>query len=141
MRPRAVFRRCPGLAACPTTESRPPRPPDRTSATNVFEHAFGYVLDDLSAPEKATFLETLDAYRAAAPLGVPSRLASSLVVRVAVTYLDEQIFSQPFLKTWSASSTPAKGVAFGSSFQLGSRHPERRQAGLSGTRMRVVEYS
>ena len=72
------------------------RPLDRTSTTNVFEHAFGYVLDDLSAPEKATFLETLDAYRAAAPLGARSRLASSLVVRVALTYLDEQIFSQPF---------------------------------------------
>ena len=51
---------------------------------------------DLTAPEKATFLETLDAYRAAAPLGARSRLASSLVVRVALTYLDEQIFSQPF---------------------------------------------
>ncbi|MCX6101005.1 MAG: DUF1722 domain-containing protein, partial [Candidatus Bipolaricaulota bacterium] len=72
------------------------RPPRRTSAINVLEHAFGYVSDDLSAPEKAFFLETLDAYRAAAPLGARSRLASSLVVRVALTYLDEQIFFQPF---------------------------------------------
>jgi uncharacterized protein YbgA (DUF1722 family)/uncharacterized protein YbbK (DUF523 family) len=73
------------------------RPPRRTSAINVLEHAFGYVSDHLAAREKAFFLETLADYRAERlPLAAPLRLMQSLMVRFDVAYLADQVLFEPF---------------------------------------------
>lgn len=76
------------------------RPPRRTSAINVLQHAFGYVSDHLTAREKAFFLETLADYRAERlPLAAPLRLMQSLMVRFDVAYLADQVLFEPFPET------------------------------------------
>ncbi len=73
------------------------RPPRRTSAINVLQHALGYVSETLDAREKAFFLDTLDEYRAGRlPLAAALRLTQSLIVRFGVEYLADQVFFAPF---------------------------------------------
>jgi uncharacterized protein YbgA (DUF1722 family)/uncharacterized protein YbbK (DUF523 family) len=73
------------------------RPPRRTSAINVLQHAFGYVSDRLTSREKSFFLETLEGYRAGRlPLAVASGLMRALIVRFDVAYLADQVFFEPF---------------------------------------------
>ena len=73
------------------------RAPRRNSAINVLQHALGYFSDELSAREKAFFLESLDRYRAMkVPLSVPVGIVSSWLARFDRPYLAGQTFFRPY---------------------------------------------
>jgi uncharacterized protein YbgA (DUF1722 family)/uncharacterized protein YbbK (DUF523 family) len=71
-------------------------PPRRGASINVLMHAFGY-FDQLSAPEKAYLLDTLEKYRAQRiPLSVPLSVIRAWVVRFQQPYLAQQTFFEPY---------------------------------------------
>jgi len=73
------------------------RAPRRTSAINVLQHAFGYVSKNLTAKERAFFLDALEHYRnRQVPLSVPTSLMRSWILRFDVGYLDDQIYFEPY---------------------------------------------
>lgn len=77
-----------------TALARPPRP---ASNINVLMHALGYFSDQLSAVEKAQFLDTLESYRAGrAPLSAPQTVIGSWIARFDVPYLQQQSYFAPY---------------------------------------------
>ncbi len=73
------------------------RPPRRTSGINALMHAFGYFKEQLSAEEKAYFLDMLEKYRLKKiPLNVPVSLIESWIVRFEEPYLAQQTFFTPY---------------------------------------------
>jgi len=77
-----------------TALARPPRP---ASNINVLMHALGYFSDNLSAVEKAQFLDTLESYRARrAPLSAPQSVIGSWIARFDVGYLRDQSYFAPY---------------------------------------------
>lgn len=73
------------------------RPPRRPSVINVLMHALGYFSDNLTADEKAHFLDLLTAYREGRlPLVALTSLLRSWILRFEEPYLSEQAFFQPF---------------------------------------------
>ncbi len=73
------------------------RPPRRTSAINVLQHALGYFSDDLAHREKAFFLDSLGKYRGMkVPLSVPVGIVNSYIVRFEQDYLSQQVFFEPY---------------------------------------------
>lgn len=71
--------------------------PRFTSHINVAQHAQGYFKDELSAREKAHFLEALETYRAErAPLSVVTAILSSWIARFDEDYLARQTWFAPF---------------------------------------------
>lgn len=76
------------------------RAPRRASVINVLMHALGYFSDNLTAAEKAHFLDLLTAYREGRlPLSAPTSLLRSWIVRFEEPYLMQQVFFQPFPDT------------------------------------------
>ncbi len=73
------------------------RPPRKTSAVNVAQHAFGYVSKHLTAAERQYFLNALSRYRdGRVPLSVPVGLLGAWVVRFDIEYLAQQTFFAPY---------------------------------------------
>jgi uncharacterized protein YbgA (DUF1722 family)/uncharacterized protein YbbK (DUF523 family) len=88
--------------------------PRRTSAINVLQHGFGYVSDQLSADEKRFFLDTLDRYRASqVPLGVPTSVVRSWIIRFEVDYLLDQVYFEPYPQALVSILDSGKGRALG----------------------------
>lgn len=74
--------------------ARPARTPARI---NVFEHAFGFFSEHLTAREKKHFLELLERYRAArVPVGAVTTLLRSWAERFDVAYLADQVLFEPY---------------------------------------------
>ncbi len=73
------------------------RPPRHTSNINVLMHGLGYFSDELSAEEKAFFLDSLEQYRAAkVPLSVCLAVLRSWIIRFDEGYLKQQTFFAPY---------------------------------------------
>ena len=73
------------------------RTPRYTSNINVLMHAMGYFSDELTADEKAFFLDSLERYRSGRiPLSVNIGLVKSWVVRFQEEYLLQQTFLEPY---------------------------------------------
>lgn len=73
------------------------RPPRYTSNINVLMHGLGYFSAELTAEEKAYFLDTLEQYRAAqAPLSVCLAILRAWIVRFGQQYLSQQTFFAPY---------------------------------------------
>ncbi|MEO0068700.1 MAG: DUF523 and DUF1722 domain-containing protein [candidate division WOR-3 bacterium] len=73
------------------------RPPKYSSAINVLLHSLGYFSKNLSASEKAFFLDTIESYRRGKlPLSVPVSLIRSYIVRFDEPYLAKQYFFNPY---------------------------------------------
>lgn len=73
------------------------RPPRRTSAINVAQHAFGYVSKKLTAAEKQYFVDALARYREGkVPLSVAVGILGAWVVRFDVSYMAQQTFFSPY---------------------------------------------
>ena len=71
--------------------------PRYTSHINVLMHALGYFSDELSAKEKAFFLDALEKYRnEKIPLSVPVNIAQSWIVRFENEYLMNETFFEPY---------------------------------------------
>jgi len=86
------------------------RPPRFTSIINVLMHALGYVSDNLSADEKAFFLDTLQKYRdGKAPLSAATTLVKAWGLRFKVAYLLEQTFLDPYPESLVSISDSGKG--------------------------------
>jgi len=89
------------------------RPPRRTSAVNVAQHAFGYVSRDLSPAERGYFLDVLEKYRAGRqPLSVPVGLLGAWVTRFGVDYLADQSFFAPYPEALVEITDSGKGRDF-----------------------------
>jgi uncharacterized protein YbgA (DUF1722 family)/uncharacterized protein YbbK (DUF523 family) len=86
------------------------RPPRFTSIINVLMHALGYVSDNLSADEKAFFLDTLQKYRdGKVPLSAATTLIKAWGIRFNVGYLLEQTFLAPYPESLVSISDSGKG--------------------------------
>jgi len=86
------------------------RPPRYLSNINVLMHALGYFSSELSAREKAFFLDALERYRdEKVPLSVPLNLARSWVVRFDQEYLARQTFFQPYPEALMEITDSGKG--------------------------------
>jgi uncharacterized protein YbgA (DUF1722 family)/uncharacterized protein YbbK (DUF523 family) len=73
------------------------RPPRIGPNVNVLMHALGHFSSELSAREKAHFLDLLEAYRERrAPLSAVTSLLRSWAVRFEVPYISEQTYFAPF---------------------------------------------
>jgi uncharacterized protein YbgA (DUF1722 family)/uncharacterized protein YbbK (DUF523 family) len=73
------------------------RPPRYVSNINVLMHALGFFSKELSAREKAFFLDALERYRnEKVPLSVPLNLARAWVVRFDQEYLGRQSYFLPY---------------------------------------------
>jgi uncharacterized protein YbgA (DUF1722 family)/uncharacterized protein YbbK (DUF523 family) len=67
------------------------------SNRNVLLHAFGYISEKLTAPERRHFLELLEDYRASRrPLSSLISLSQSWIVRFEQPYLARQSFFEPY---------------------------------------------
>ncbi len=89
------------------------RPPRRTSAVNVAQHAFGYVSRDLSPAERDYFLDVLEKYRLGRqPLSVPVGLLGAWVTRFGVEYLADQTFFAPYPEELVEITDSGKGRDF-----------------------------
>jgi uncharacterized protein YbgA (DUF1722 family)/uncharacterized protein YbbK (DUF523 family) len=86
------------------------RPPRFTGIINVLMHALGYVSENLSADEKAFFLDTLQKYRdGKAPLSAATTLVKAWGLRFKVAYLLEQTFLDPYPESLVSISDSGKG--------------------------------
>ena len=86
------------------------RPPRYVSNINVLMHTLGYFSKNLSAREKAFFLETLERYRnEKVPLSVPLNLARAWVVRFDQEYLAQQTFLEPYPEALMEITDSGKG--------------------------------
>jgi uncharacterized protein YbgA (DUF1722 family)/uncharacterized protein YbbK (DUF523 family) len=73
------------------------RPARRGPVTNVMTHAFGYFSKRLTARERQHFLRALESYRAGrCPITAPLVLLSSWIERFGESYLEQQVFFDPF---------------------------------------------
>ncbi len=73
------------------------QPPKYTSNINVLMHMLGYFSEELTHEEKAYFLDELEKYRAGwIPLFVMTRLLRTWIVRFDQSYLQSQLFFEPF---------------------------------------------
>jgi uncharacterized protein YbgA (DUF1722 family) len=88
------------------------RPPRYMSNINVLMHALGYFSKELSAREKAFFLDALERYRnEKVPLSVPLNLARAWVVRFDQEYLSQQTFFEPYPEALMEITDSGKGRA------------------------------
>jgi uncharacterized protein YbgA (DUF1722 family)/uncharacterized protein YbbK (DUF523 family) len=86
------------------------RPPQYRSNINVLMHALGYFSKELSAMEKAFFLDALERYRnEKVPLSVPLNLARAWVVRFEQKYLSQQTFFEPYPEALMEITDSGKG--------------------------------
>jgi uncharacterized protein YbgA (DUF1722 family) len=86
------------------------RPPRYLSNINVLMHALGYFSKEISAKEKAFFLDALERYRnEKVPLSVPLNLARAWVVRFDQEYLDKQTFLEPYPEALMEITDSGKG--------------------------------
>ena len=86
------------------------RLPRAASVVNVLMHALGYVSDNLSAGEKAFFLDVLKKYRGGtAPLSAATTLLNAWGIRFHATYLLEQTFLEPYPEPLVSISDSGKG--------------------------------
>ncbi len=86
------------------------RPARRTAGINVLMHALGYFSDQLTADEKAYFLDILEKYRAEkVPLSVPISLLGAWIARFQEPYLSRQTFFAPYPEALVAISDSGKG--------------------------------
>jgi uncharacterized protein YbgA (DUF1722 family)/uncharacterized protein YbbK (DUF523 family) len=86
------------------------RPPRGTSCINVLMHGLGYFSKQLSAREKAFFLDSLQEYRdERVPLSVPVSIIRSYVVRFEQQYLVRQTFFEPYPETLVSVADSGKG--------------------------------
>lgn len=84
-------------------------PPRRGASINVLMHAFGY-FHELSAPEKAYLLDTLERYREErVPLSVPLGVIRAWVVRFGQDYLAQQTFFEPYPEELITVTDSGKG--------------------------------
>lgn len=73
------------------------RKPKYTSNINVLMHALGYFSENLTAKEKAFFLDSLENYREGkVPLSVPVHLVKTFIIRFDEEYLMEQTYFEPY---------------------------------------------
>jgi uncharacterized protein YbgA (DUF1722 family)/uncharacterized protein YbbK (DUF523 family) len=85
-------------------------PAKYTAAINVLMHALGYFKEELAAPEKAFFLDTLERYRhGKLPLSVPTGVLRSWVVRFNEPYLKDQYFFEPYPEALADIADSGKG--------------------------------
>ncbi len=67
------------------------------SHINVLMHAFGYFSKELTARERAHFLELLERYRAGkVPLSAAIAVVRALIARFGDEYLESQVYFEPF---------------------------------------------
>jgi uncharacterized protein YbgA (DUF1722 family)/uncharacterized protein YbbK (DUF523 family) len=86
------------------------RPPRYSSNINVLMHALGFFSKELSAEEKAFFLDALERYREGkVPLSVPLNLARAWVVRFDQEYLRQQTFFEPYPEALMEITDSGKG--------------------------------
>jgi uncharacterized protein YbgA (DUF1722 family)/uncharacterized protein YbbK (DUF523 family) len=86
------------------------RLPRASGVVNVLMHALGYVSDNLSAEEKAFFLDVLEKYRGGtAPLSAATTLLNAWGIRFHATYLLEQTFLEPYPEPLVSISDSGKG--------------------------------
>jgi uncharacterized protein YbgA (DUF1722 family) len=86
------------------------RPPRASGVVNVLMHALGYVSDNLSAGEKAFFLDVLKKYRGGtAPLSAATTLLNAWGIRFQAAYLLEQTFLEPYPEPLVSISDSGKG--------------------------------
>lgn len=83
----------------------------RFNATiNVLMHALGFFSDNLTAKEKAFFLDTLGKYRnEKVPLSVPLNILNAWLVRFEVKYLNKQTFFYPYPEALIQITDSGKG--------------------------------
>jgi uncharacterized protein YbgA (DUF1722 family)/uncharacterized protein YbbK (DUF523 family) len=86
--------------------------PARTGATvNALMHVFGYVSDDLTAKEKAHFLDVLVEFREGRlELHAPLSILQSWIARFEQPYLEAQVFLEPYPKPLLDQRDSARGV-------------------------------
>ncbi len=86
------------------------RPPRYTSNVNVLMHSLGYFSKNLSAREKAHFLEALQKYREGRiPLSAPVLIVNSWIARFDEPYLAEQAYFRPYPEELLLISDSGKG--------------------------------
>ena len=86
------------------------RAPRFTSNINVLMHALGYFSKELTAREKAFFLENLEGYRIGKmPLSVPVSIIRSWIVRFDQKYLAPQTFFEPYPSSLVEITDSGKG--------------------------------
>ncbi|KPL19265.1 MAG: cytoplasmic protein [candidate division Zixibacteria bacterium SM23_81] len=86
------------------------RPPRYLSNINVLMHALGFFSKELSAKEKAFFLDALERYRnEKVPFSVPLNLTRAWVVRFEQEYLGQQTFFDPYPEALLEISDSGKG--------------------------------
>jgi uncharacterized protein YbgA (DUF1722 family)/uncharacterized protein YbbK (DUF523 family) len=84
--------------------------PRFSSTINVLMHALGYFSKNLTAKEKAFFLDTLEKYRVEkVPLSVPLNILSSWTIRFEVKYLNNQTFFYPYPEALMHITDSGKG--------------------------------
>ena len=84
--------------------------PRYTSHINVLMHALGYFSDELSAKEKAFFLDALEQYRnEKIPLSVPVNIVQSWIVRFENEYLSNETFFEPYPRDLVEITDSGKG--------------------------------
>jgi uncharacterized protein YbgA (DUF1722 family)/uncharacterized protein YbbK (DUF523 family) len=99
------------------------RPARYTSHINVLMHGMGYFSRQLSAREKAHFLELLEQYRqASVPLSAPVSLVRSWIERFDSDYLATQVFFEPYPKGLIEITDSGKGMT---RFNRGRDEPNR----------------
>ena len=73
------------------------RPPRYTSKANVLMHSLGYFSPELSAEEKAFFLQSIEKYKQKKiPFSAPLSVLQSWIARFDEDYLKNQTFFAPF---------------------------------------------
>jgi uncharacterized protein YbgA (DUF1722 family)/uncharacterized protein YbbK (DUF523 family) len=86
------------------------RAPRYTSNINVLMHSLGYFSKNLSAKEKAFFLEMLEKYRTnKIPLSAVNSIINSWIFRFGNEYLMDQIFFQPYPEDFIEITESSKG--------------------------------
>jgi uncharacterized protein YbgA (DUF1722 family)/uncharacterized protein YbbK (DUF523 family) len=71
--------------------------PRFTAIINTLQHAFGWISDGLSAEEKTYFLNSIEEYRdERIPLSAVVRLIHSAAIRFNNSYLQNQVFLNPY---------------------------------------------
>lgn len=87
------------------------RTPSKGQVINVMLHIFGYISKELSAKEKAYFLDTLESYQNQhIPQSTVMTLLQSWVIRFDITYLLEQTIFEPFPKELIQVTDSGKGI-------------------------------
>lgn len=84
--------------------------PRCASCVNVLMHALGYFSKDLTAREKAFFLDSLADFREQrVPLSVPAGIIKSYIVRFEEPYLSRQTFFDPYPESLLNVTDSGKG--------------------------------